>query len=128
MSEQRKSDNGPLTSHYQKYSSVGLFNRYVNGRIRTFKSRLVFSVIVALVLSVLATPVVALVCFVLATVPDFADCLYLRHAGEQLRRNPSLEKRVRTISTVTSAIHAVGVSVCAAAPIWATYIQFGLIG
>lgn len=125
MNEQRMSGNGPLTSHYQKYSSAGLFDRYSRGRIKGFKSRLVFAVLVSLALAYLILPVVALLSFLASMLPDLLDCWYLHHARNRLRRDAAAEKRVRSVSSATAALHGIGVAIAATAPLWSVYVDAG---
>ena len=125
MNEQRMSGNGPLTSHYQKYSSAGLFDRYSRGRIKGFKSRLVFAVLVSLALAYLILPVVALLSFLASMLPDLLDCWYLHQARNRLRRDAAAEKRVRSVSSATAALHGIGVAIAATAPLWSVYVDAG---
>ncbi|MDE4173031.1 ATP-binding protein [Phaeobacter sp. PT47_59] len=125
MNEQRMSGNGPLTSHYRRFSSAGLFDRYSRGRIKGFRTRLVFCCAVSLTLAVLISPLVGVLSLLAVTATDLADCLYLRRARWQLRRDATVEARVRRISTVTAVLHAIGIGIGATAPIWAPLVPFG---
>ncbi len=118
MNEQRMSGNGPLTGHYRRYSSIGLFLRYCNGRIKGFRARLAFSLIVSIALGVLISPVVAVIAFSCASLTDLLDVMYLRKARRQSRRSPDSEGRLRAISLLMSFSHAIGVAVSATTPVW----------
>jgi PAS domain S-box-containing protein len=124
MNEQRMSGNGPLTNHYRRFSSVGLLDRYSKGRVNGFKARVAFSVVVSLALAILISPIVALISFLVATIPDLIDCVYLGRARRDLRRNDIAEQRIRYISVVTAMLHAMGISIGATAPIWAFLVPF----
>ena len=124
MNEQRMSGNGPLTNHYRRYSSVGLLDRYSKGRVNGLRARAAFSAVVCLALAFLISPIVGLIGFLAATVPDLIDCLYLGRSRWKLRRYATAERQVRLVSVATAMLHAIGISIGATAPVWAFFVPY----
>lgn len=124
MNEQRMSGDGPLTNHYRRYSSAGLLERYCKGRVNGLLPRTLFSVAVCVTLAFLISPTVALLSFLVATLSDLIDCLYLSRARRKLRHDAATERQVRYVSVGTALLHALGIAIGATAPIWSFLIPY----
>lgn len=122
MHSQGMSRTNPLTSHFVRYSSAGLFLRYTRGRLRFLLSRIVFAVLLSCILTIFLAPHLALLGFLAFALGEAVDTLYLMRARRLLEADSSLDDQVRLFSTLTAAFDAVLLAMLSAMPVWIAHV------